>query len=397
MDDVKCGLLGKKLGYSYSKLIYEYCGKEYNLIEKEEDELDLFFKERKFDFINVTIPYKEKVIKYLDILEGVSKELKVVNLIINKNGKLYGYNTDYDGFLYLLKEFDELKSFKDKNILVLGTGATSKTIRKVFDDNLIRYKIASSKSGFDYQYDELSNIYFDYIVNATPVGTHPNIDNKIDAKANKIIDVIYNPYRSRLALDNHFDYSGLDMLIIQAIKTMEIVFGKTPKSFESIKKYLINKLMNIVLIGMPGSGKTTIGRLLAQRLNKDFCDSDEIIERTRSIKDIFTYCGEDRFRMIEHDIIKDVSKSFNLVIATGGGVVTNDDNMKHLMANGIIIYIKRDLKDIYKDINDRPLVKNEEDLIRLYDERSQLYLKYSDYVVENENISETVDKIINLI
>ena len=397
MDEIKYGLLGRKLGYSYSKLIYEYCGLEYKLIEKEEDELDSFFKERKFKAINVTIPYKEKVIKYLDNLVGVASILKVVNLIINKGGLLYGYNTDYDGFFFLLNEFDSFNNLRNKSILILGTGATSKTIQKVLLDNNISYKLASSKNGYDYIYDELKTLEFDYVINATPVGTNPNISDSINVKGINIVDVIYNPYKTRLAINNSFKYSGLDMLIIQAIKSIELIEGKCNRTFKEIKSHLFNKISNIVLIGMPGSGKTTIARLLSKKLNKDYCDTDEIIERSRDINEIFSYCGEEKFRLIESEIINDCSLLNNTIIATGGGVVKKEENMKRLMGNGVIIYLKRDLDEIKKDLKNRPLIKNDNDLIKLFNERKDLYIKYSDYVVENIEINKTIDEIIKIL
>jgi len=397
MDEIEYGLLGKKIGYSYSKLIYEFSGYNYELVEVSEEDLESFIKGKKYKGLNVTIPYKEKVIEFLDELSFVAKKCGVVNTIINDNGKLIGDNTDYYGFLFLLKEYGTLEELRNKSFLILGSGATSKTIRMVLNDNGINdVKVASSKDGFDYHYSELSDLHFDFVINATPVGTYPNISEKIDARGDNIIDVIYNPYKTRLELDNKFNASGLDMLIVQAIESMNR-FNLIPKSFSDIKDYLNRNTRNIVLVGLPGSGKTTIGEVLSKKLKKDFFDTDKEIEKEEKIERIIKEKGEAYFREKETDIIKEVSLKHGAIISTGGGVVLKDENMKMLMANGIVFYIDREIDEIYATFTPHPLTKSKEDLITLYNIRNPLYNKYSDYVIKEKELEKTVDKIIELV
>ena len=395
MDEVKYGLLGKKLGYSYSKLIYDLLNIDYKLIELDEKKLITFLKEKKFKGVNVTIPYKEKVIPYLDELSPLAKEIGVVNTIVNENGKLVGYNTDYYGFEYLLGEYD-LTDIENKDLLILGTGATFKTVKKVLSDKGIKnIKVASSKDGYDYHYDNIKK-RFDFVINTTPVGTYPNICDKINVDGVNIIDVTYNPYRTRLAIDSKFKHSGLDMLIVQAIYSMKLFSIENLYIFKEIKDYLLKSTRNIVLVGLTGVGKSTIALKLKEELKRDLIDTDNvIINKYGDIDQIFREFGEKRFREIEKEVVARVSLEKGKIIATGGGVVLDSDNMKRLMANGIIVYLKRDVKDIYNDLKDRPLVKNIDDLIKLEEERRSLYLKYADIVIENNDINKTVNEILD--
>ena len=396
MDEIKYGLLGERLGYSYSKIIYESLGFDYKLIEVGLSELKTLLKEKKFKGLNVTIPYKEKVIPYLDEVRGVAKEIGVVNTIVNENGKLVGYNTDYDGFNYLLSEFGEASELKKHDFLVLGTGATNKTVIKVLKDNGINnIKVASRKDGYDYKTDDLKG-KFDYVINTTPLGTYPNIDSKVSVIANNIIDVVYNPYRSRLALDNIFIASGLDMLIVQALKSMELFSLKVNKGVDEVKRDLLFNIGNIVLIGMPGTGKTTIGRLLSEELKMNFVDTDSIIEKDEPISDIINR-DEEEFRKIEADVIKKVSMLHHHVIATGGGIVENEENIKHLASNGFIIYIERELNEIYKTFTPHPLIKSKADLENVYNRRRDLYLKYSDIIVSGFDKESVLRNILQKI
>ena len=390
MDEIKYGLIGEKLGYSYSKLIYDYLGIDYKLIEIDNDHLESFLKEKNFKGLNVTIPYKEKVIPYLDEVIGVAKEINVCNTIVNIDGKLIGYNTDYDGFSYLLNEYGELEN---KEILVIGTGATSKTVKKVlFDKGVKDVKVASRKEGYDYKTNNLTK-KFDFVINTTPVGTYPNICDKINVESSDVIDVVYNPYRTRLALDNKFRASGFDMLIVQALKSMELFNIKINKSFDEIKRHLLLKVGNIVLIGMPGSGKTTLGKLLSRELSMPFVDTDQEIERTESIDDIIGR-SVDEFREIEKNVIKKVSLLHGAVIATGGGTVENEENIKVLASNGFIIYIERDVDEIFETFTPHPLIKTKEELLEVYLRRRDLYLKYSDLVIECGSLEDALNDIL---
>lgn len=404
MDEVKVfGLLGEKLTHSYSKIIHEAIDGEYHLFEVSKENFDDFMIKRNFDAINVTIPYKEMVIPYLDFIDEKALKIKAVNTIVNKNGKLFGYNTDYDGFKYIIEKngYD----VNNKKCLILGTGGTSKTVKEVLCDLNASKVLKASRNGKDraLKYEDINYNDFDYIINTTPVGMYPNINNSIIGNVNVkgIIDVIYNPYRTLLLQENSDKLftNGLDMLIYQAIKAHEYFTGNivSENKIQEIRKILKKKFINIVLIGMPGSGKTTISKLLSEKLNMEVLDTDLLIvqKEQREIPDIFAKDGEKYFREIEKEIIKEVSLNHEKIISTGGGVILNKENVLNLKANGIIIYLDRDIDNIVKDFENRPLAKNKNDLVKLYNERIDLYKSSADYSIDNNSdIEETVNKII---
>lgn len=404
MDEVKVfGLLGEKLTHSYSKIIHEAIDGKYHLFEVSKDNFDDFMIKRDFDAINVTIPYKEMVIPYLDYIDEKALKIKAVNTIVNKNGKLYGYNTDYDGFKYIIEKngYD----VNNKKCLILGTGGTSKTVKEVLTDLKASKVLKASRNGIDgaLKYDNINYSDYDYIINTTPVGMYPNINNSIIGNVNVkgIIDVIYNPYRTLLIQENSDKLStnGLDMLIYQAIKGHEYFTGKSvcEDKIQEIRKILKKKFINIVLIGMPGSGKTTISKMLSEKLNMEVLDTDLLIvkKEQKEISDIFAEKGEKYFREIEREVIKEVSLNHEKIISTGGGVILNKENVLNLKANGLIIYLDRDIDNIVKDLENRPLAKNKDDLIKLYNERINLYKSSADYSIDNNNeLEETVNKII---
>lgn len=407
MDEVKVfGLLGEKLSHSYSKIIHEAIEGKYELLEVSKENFDTFMKEKNFDAINVTIPYKEMVIPYLDFVDEKANKIGAVNTIVKKDGKLYGYNTDYDGFKYIiLKNNFEIKN---SNCLILGTGGTSKTVYTVLKDLKAKKIDKASRNGKDgaLKYEEINYPDYDYIINTTPVGMYPNIFSTILEKVNVkgIIDVIYNPFRTKLLSSNkNIKYSnGLDMLIYQAIKSHEYFIDKpiNEDKLLEIRRKLKKSFLNIVLIGMPGCGKTTISKKLSEELDMIYIDTDSLIEaKTRmKIDEIFSKYGEKKFREIEKEVIKDISIIQECIISTGGGVILNKDNVDALMANGIIFYINRSIDNIYQDLKDRPLAKSREDLVNLFEKRSELYNESSDYIVDNnEDLSKTIKKIKELI
>lgn len=414
------GLVGEKLVHSYSKLIHEKIANDvYNLYSLTKEEFDLFFKQKEFDFVNVTIPYKQDVIPYLDFISEEAKEIGAVNLVVNKDGKLYGYNTDYYGLKYLFE--DSKINLNNKKCLILGTGGTSKTALKVLSDLGAEtiYRSSRTKKEDALSYEEVYEYDFNIIVNTTPVGMYPNINQRIIdlgkfKKLEFVCDCVYNPFRTGLLLDaeslNINNTNGLKMLIVQAIKAHEIALNTEVKAEIINKIYfdLLSENLNVVLVGMPGSGKSTIGKELAKRLSMQFVDVDTYIEEknNRTISQIFADFGEEFFRLKETEACKDVALMKKMVIATGGGVVKKKRNIDLLKSNGVVINVNRSVENIFKDLkktlddgtNYRPLFKNLESLEKIYNERKDLYLNSSDYNVDNnDDFEKCINQIINFV
>ena len=403
------GLLGEKLGHSFSKEIHESLNQyKYNLIEVKQEDLDSFLKERNFNALNVTIPYKEKVIPYLYFVDENAQKIGAVNTVINKDGKLYGYNTDYLGLRKLLKK-ENIDVF-EKKVLILGTGGTAKTASVLVKDLGAKevYKVSRTPNGINISYDEAVTNHSDanVIINTTPCGMYPNDDLviKLDSFKNleAIVDVIYNPINTRLMREakskNIKAVNGLYMLVSQAIYASNLFLGIDEEVDEKInkayKKLLMGKF-NIVFIGMPSCGKSTIASIISEKLNKQMIDIDQNIENIigMPISSFLNKDNEQQFRAIETSVVEEVSKLNNIVVSTGGGVIKNEYNITCLKRNGIIIFIDRPL-DLLQATSTRPLSSNKNDLEKLYNERYDLYLKYSDYVVKN---NEGIEKVINKI
>ncbi len=412
---MKYGLIGEKLGHSFSKEIHEMLGKyQYELKELGRDEIAKFMEEKDFLAINVTIPYKETVIPYLDYIDDKALEINAINTIVNKNGKLYGYNTDYYGLRSLIER--NKIDVKGKKVLILGTGGTSKTASIVLKDLGAKEILFASKSKKKYNnvitYEEAITIHNDanIILNATPCGMYPNnedliIDIKYFNNLEAVCDVIYNPLKTQIvldAMDRGLKYtSGLYMLVSQAVYASGYFLGE--EIYKDIIDDIYNKIefgkKNIVLIGMPSSGKSVIGKNIANRLAKDFVDSDTLIEERidMKIKDFLNVDNEKEFRDIETSVIKNISKKNNLIISTGGGVIKRKENMDALRKNSLVIFIDRPL-NLLQATNDRPLSSNRNDLQKIYLERYELYEKYSDIKVVNDKcLNCVIEKIIELI
>ena len=408
---MKYGLLGERLGHSFSKEIHEQINDyQYEITEVPFDKFDEFMTKHDFIAINVTIPYKEKVIPYLDYIDDAAKKIGAVNTIVNKNGKLYGYNTDYLGLrdLVLTNNIE----VKNKKVLILGTGGTSKTSKAVFTDLGAKELVFVSIDpvGNEISYEDAVKYHSDseIIVNATPCGMYPNCDDLIIdiSTFNKlvaVIDVIYNPLKTMLvrkALERGITaVSGLYMLVAQAVYASSIFTDTTydKKIIDDIYKQIYNSKRNIVLIGMPTCGKTTISKVLADKLNKEVVDTDTLVEQEMgtTIKEYLKTHDETSFRDIETKVINNVSKLNNLIISTGGGVIKRKNNMEYLKANGIIVFIDRPL-ELLQVSDTRPLSSNQSDLEKLYHERYDLYCNYSDIIVKNDQDLELViNEIIN--
>ena len=402
---MKCGLLGRKLGHSYSPQIHNLLGDySYVLFEKEPEELENFLKNGDFSGLNVTIPYKKEVIPYLSELSPTAQKMGCVNTVLRKSdGTLYGHNTDYFGFTSLVRHAG--LSVAGKKVLVLGSGGASNTAAAALKD-LGASPVVISRSG-ENNYGNL-HLHRDAaaIVNATPVGMYPNtgvspIDLALFPHLEGVLDVIYNPARTQLLLDAENlgipRENGLWMLVAQAKEAAEVFAGGkiSDEVIEKIYRRLSHQMKNIVLIGMPGCGKSTIGTLLAEKLGRPLADADEkiISLAVKSIPDIFAQDGEPTFRDWETKALTELGKQSGLVIATGGGCVTQKRNYPLLHQNGYLVWLERDCSVLPTD--GRPL-SQANDLGKMYAARKPLYEAFADIRVENTGTpAETVQKILD--
>lgn len=403
-ENFKFGLIGESLSHSKSKEIHELFGKyDYNLKNLKENEIEDFFKKKNFRGINVTIPYKELSLKYLDQVDPFASEIGAVNTIVNKGGELFGYNTDYLGFDYSLKYFGI--DFMDKKILILGSGGASKMLQKLAADKGAKRVVVISRSG-ENNYDNLDKFSdFNIIINASPVGMYPNnMDCKVDlSKFNDletVIDLIYNPLNTKLILDAKKlgikTMSGLLMLVAQAFFAGELFLDeKLDESLiEKVYFKIKNDMENIAFVGMPSCGKTTMARLLSEKLKIEFFDTDKLIEkREGNIQEIFETKGEKYFRDIETKVLEEVSKKTGVIISTGGGTPLRERNRDLLLQNSLVIYLDRDLKNL--ETEGRPLSKNLETLEKMHEERNNIYEEIFHIKIKViEDKEKTLEKIL---
>ena len=404
------GLIGKTLAHSYSAEIHESIGDyRYELLELAENQLADFLKRRDFSGINVTIPYKEAVIPFLDEISESAKAIGAVNTIVNKNGRLSGYNTDFAGLKSLL-DFNNI-SVTGKKVAITGTGGTSKTayaVAKSLGAGEILF-VSRTKRENTVTYSDLYENHKDtgVIINTTPVGMFPDTEGtpvSIDRlpKLSAVVDVIYNPLRTNLLLDAKERCipcsGGLYMLAAQAVYASALFTG-TEADGEKIEKAfygVARKKENIVLVGMPSSGKSTVGRLIAKKINRGFFDSDtEITAKTKlSPREMIERYGEAAFRKTETEVIAELSKKSGAVIATGGGAVLCRDNVKALRRNGVIVFLNPPVKNL-RPTPDRPLSSDYASLERLYSERLPIYKEAADIeTVPCRTPHDTAAKII---
>ncbi len=400
---MKYGLIGGNLSHSYSALVHREFGYEYVHAELKKEELQEFVKSGVFDAFNVTIPYKKEVIAYLDELSAEASALQSVNTVINRGGKLIGYNTDYYGMRYILNKAGI--ELKDKKVLVLGSGGTSNTALAVARDAHAREVVTVGRnSAVNYTNYNILHSDAQVLINTTPVGMYPNNGGKpvelaLLPKLEGVGEVIYNPLKSALALEAEAlgikCTDGLLMLVAQAKYARDLFLGEPADDslIDSVFCRLKKRFVNFVLIGMPSSGKTTKGRMLAERTNRCFVDTDSlIVERSgKSIARIFEDEGEEVFREMEREVLAQITKKTGQVIATGGGAVLSPINREGLKQNGIVIYIKRDINNL--ETSGRPLAKDKAALQALFDKRKAIYERLADIVVESENIEECVTQI----
>ncbi|MBR1968601.1 MAG: hypothetical protein IKA11_04320 [Clostridia bacterium] len=400
----KFGLIGKTLKHSYSKIIHGELGNyDYDLYEIAPENLKEFVLSGKLKGYNVTIPYKKDIIPYLDEVDERALKIGAVNTVVEKDGKRYGFNTDFLGMKYMLSRAGI--TLKDKVVMLLGSGGTSNTANAVVLSDGAKEVIKVSRTGEVNYQNCFERKDVEVIINTTPVGMFPNNYESplsISGFPNLIgvADVIYNPNLTALtaqAKERGIKYAnGLPMLVAQAKYAMELFLDKTVSDsvIEKVLSKLEKETLNIVLIGMPGSGKTTVGKALAELLGREFIDTDLEIEKreNRDIPLIFKENGEEYFRAAESAVLKEVGLMTGKVIATGGGVIKNKDNYFPLKSNGVIFWIKRDLSALPTD--GRPLSKDVETLKKLFDERKDLYAFFADEIIENDTDIEKVVKEI---
>lgn len=407
---MRYGLIGEKLGHSFSKIIHEdLADYTYDLIPLKKEEVADFLQKREFAALNVTIPYKETVIPFLDEIDEKARKIGAVNTVINRNGRLSGYNTDYFGFRYMLEHhgIDPAK----KKVLLLGKGGAAKAVKAVLEDMGAReiltvyYKNAPDTVTYEECYAKHTDA--EIIVNTTPVGMYPNfqitpLDLILFSNLEAVVDVVYNPLRTQIVLDAQkkgcIGVGGLEMLVAQAKYGVEI-FLDTCLEADTIEKEthrLYQKQNNLVLVGMSGCGKSSLGKEVATILGKIFVDTDaEIIKEIgMPIADFFAQYGEDAFRQKEMEIIEKLAGRNGLVIATGGGAVLNPKNIEFLKMNGNIVWIKRNV-DLLESGKGRPLAPDKDAVQLLYAKRLPIYEKVAEAVAENNgNLEEGIQTVL---
>ena len=404
-ENLTFGLAGERVDKSFSPKLHAALGNHsYKLLSMNADDFDLFMKLKPFKGINVTMPYKEKALAFCSELSEEASAIGCVNTIVKKNGRLYGFNTDLEGLKYMLLRGNI--SLKNKHVLILGSGGTSKTAEYAAHILGARSVTKVSRHGkINY-----ANVYelqkSQVIINTTPVGMSPDcgsapIELSRFGFAEAYADVVYTPLNTaalvkakQLGLRTA---SGLDMLCAQAFYASEIFTGQKLKT-ELLSKLcgkMHSELSNIVLMGMPGSGKSRIAKILSKRTGRPVLDTDKIIDRKigKKCKDIITEFGEEYFRDIESETIKEVSAENGCIIALGGGSVLREGNRLALAQNGVMVYMKRDNEKLAT--KGRPLSQNGEALDKIFAERVPLYNSFADFTVDNNGfIEDTVNEIL---
>lgn len=396
-------LIAKKLSHSFSKPIHnELADYSYEYKELAENEVGEFLRKKEFAGLNVTIPYKQTVMEYMDQISPEATRIGAVNTVLNKNERLIGYNTDYYGFSYQIKETGAV--IKGKDAVILGTGGAAKTVVCVLSD--MGAKSVRTVTSAEIKAGNMENYYdAQIIVNATPVGMYPEtgkspIDINGFKKCEAVLDLIYNPSKTKLILDAEKKgiktANGLGMLVAQAKKACEIFTDKEIPDSEiaRIKNIIEKNTKNIVLVGMPGSGKSTVGRYLAEMLDREIYDSDEEISRKgEPPAEIIEKYGEEHFRRIETQTLSEICKKSGCVIATGGGAVTREENYDIIHQNGTVVFIDREIERL--STNGRPLSQGGiEKLRQMYEIRYPLYKKFSHFSVKSQKTWQETTALI---
>ncbi len=406
---MKYGCIGEHLKHSFSKEIHNLLADyDYEIREIERDCLDSFMEEKDFSAINVTIPYKELVIPHLYFIDEAARQIGAVNTVVNRGGRLYGYNTDFYGMSELIRHAGV--SLLNKKVAILGTGGTSKTARAVAASlSCGELLVVSRRQGEGViTYDELYEKHLDteVIINTTPLGMYPNIfglaaDISKFPRLSGVIDAVYNPLRTPIiseALKRGIAAEGgLYMLVAQAVRASEIFLSKSyPDGVcEKVFDKMLRQKENIVLIGMPASGKTTVGRLISERLGRSIADTDEmIVKNTKiAIPHIFAEYGEKYFRDRETEAVAEAAALTGYIISTGGGAVLREENISALKENGKIYFIDRPLYALVPT-SDRPLSSSREDIEKRYHERIDIYIGAADVIIDADCSAEEVARKI---
>lgn len=400
------GLIGEKLGHSYSQMIHaRLADYRYELKEVAPERLDAFIEARNFRGLNVTIPYKQAVMKHCAELSPEAMEVGSVNtLIVRPDGSLFGHNTDIDGFIYMLRR-GEIDPAGAKAV-ILGSGGTSLTARAALTKLGAREIVTVSRKGpVDYAALYAEHADAEILVNATPVGMYPKngaspveLDRLPGVRG--VADVIYNPEKTALILAAQAKgipaVSGLSMLVAQAREAAELFAGHAIPAgrVEDIVSEIGAQTLNLILVGMPGCGKSTLGQAVAAALQREFVDCDaEIVRRAgKSIPEIFAQDGEGAFRALESGVLADVCRGHGLVISTGGGAVLREENRDAMRQNGRVCLIRRALALLPRD--GRPLSASEDAVARLWEARRAAYETAADFPVENDGtVEEAAEKI----
>lgn len=405
---LRCGLLGRTLGHSYSPAIHQELGEyEYKLYEKEPDELAAFLTGGAFDALNVTIPYKKDVIGYCAVMSPAARRIGSVNTIVRRaDGTLYGDNTDLDGFSYMVRSSGV--DVAGKKALVFGSGGASVTACDVLKTMGAASVTVISRSGPD-NYENLDrHADAQILVNTTPLGMYPKngvspVSLAQFPQCQGVFDVVYNPARTALLLQAETlgipHAGGLSMLVAQAKRASELFTGRAIFDGEiaRIEKKLATGMQNIILVGMPGCGKSAVGAAVAAALGRPLYDSDAlVVERCgMPIPEFFRLQGEAAFRALETEALADLGKRSGSVIATGGGSVLREENYAHLHQNGVIIWLRRALSAL--PVDGRPISQSH-DLHELYRAREPRYRRFADSIVDNcGSVQDAAQKILEVL
>ncbi len=403
------GCIGEKLSHSFSKEIHRLLADySYELLELQPDQVGPFMQQKEFQAINVTIPYKKTVIPHLDWISPQAKAIGAVNTIVHKDGVLKGYNTDFFGMRALIYRLEI--DFKGRKVLILGSGGTAQTAYAVASSLGAAEILIVSRGGakgisYEQAYAEHSDAQI--IINTTPCGMFPSIyaaplDLSSFEKVEGVIDAVYNPLRSELVMQAQARgipaLGGLYMLVAQAAYAVELFLDiKLPQEkIEQVYQKIKADKENVVLIGMPGCGKTTVGRLLSEKLHRPFMDTDELIFEScgRRPGEIIQEDGEEAFRQIEAKIVRDAVAAQNgCIVASGGGLVLRDENIWNLKRNGRLFFLDRPFEDL-AITSDRPLSNSKERLTQIYDARYPRYCKVADSIISPADNAERSCKII---